>query len=343
MRPRTARRAALVAAAAVLLPACGGFLDPPAATVHGKRIETGAVSALTELFERSDVFEQASGQGDPDSVLRQYEQEVLGQLVRAEVMRRAARALGVDVDDGEVDEGLQEVRAQFGSDEEFEDAVAARGLTRSRLRALVSADVLERAVRAEVTRDSAPSEDDLRAYYDDNIADYASVRLEHIQLSDDGLARRLSARLRSAPSGRVDALFARLADEHSEDRASAAEGGDVGFVPLSAFPEDFRSALDALGMGEVSRPLQSPAGWHVVRITDRRVESFEDARDAIAQTLEDQGAEESWQTYVRDLYRAADIDIDPKYGRLDIASQTVVNLEPSDAPGAGAPSERPQR
>jgi peptidyl-prolyl cis-trans isomerase SurA len=96
--------------------------------------------------------------------------------------------------------------------------------------------------------------------------------------------------------------FGTLARLHSVD-PSGSRGGDLGWLyPGDTVPE-FERAMDALKINEISVPVQSPFGWHLIQVLERRTEpaSTERARQTARQALRERKAEEAYQDWVRQL------------------------------------------
>ena len=96
--------------------------------------------------------------------------------------------------------------------------------------------------------------------------------------------------------------FGSLARLHSLD-PSGSRGGDLGWVyPGDTVPE-FERAMNALKIGEVSVPVQSPFGWHLIQVLERRTEpaSNERARQQARQALRDRKSDEAYQDWLRQL------------------------------------------
>ncbi len=96
--------------------------------------------------------------------------------------------------------------------------------------------------------------------------------------------------------------FGSLARLHSLD-PSGSRGGDLGWVyPGDTVPE-FERAMNALKLGEVSVPVQSPFGWHLIQVLERRTEpaSNERARQQARQALRDRKSDEAYQDWLRQL------------------------------------------
>ncbi|HQY10483.1 MAG TPA: peptidylprolyl isomerase, partial [Burkholderiaceae bacterium] len=119
-------------------------------------------------------------------------------------------------------------------------------------------------------------------------------------LTDADARRRLTdLRERVVQGG---ASFADLARIHSAD-LSAAKGGDLGWIyPGDTVPE-FEQAMDALKPGELSQPVQSPFGWHLIQVEDRRVQDVSDERKRAAarNALRERKSDEAYQDWLRQL------------------------------------------
>lgn len=113
-------------------------------------------------------------------------------------------------------------------------------------------------------------------------------------------ARQRLARLRERIAGGAD--FGELARLNSED-ASAARGGDLGWIhPGDTVPE-FERAMDALAPGELSAPVRTPFGFHLLQVQERRAAdlSAERQRQQARQALHERKAEDAYQEWLRQL------------------------------------------
>lgn len=96
--------------------------------------------------------------------------------------------------------------------------------------------------------------------------------------------------------------FAELARVHSED-TSASKGGDLGWISPGDTVPEFERAMDALKPGEISDPIQSPFGWHLIQVLERRNEDMSKERGRLMarQTLRARKVDEAYQEWVRQL------------------------------------------
>jgi peptidyl-prolyl cis-trans isomerase SurA len=131
------------------------------------------------------------------------------------------------------------------------------------------------------------------------------TRARHILLrsregaSDADLRERL-ARLRARVAAGED--FAELARSHSED-GTAPKGGDLGWISPGDTVPEFERAMNALRDGEVSQPVQSPFGWHLLQVLERRTEEMSEERRKLAarQTVRARKADEAYQDWIRQM------------------------------------------
>jgi len=113
----------------------------------------------------------------------------------------------------------------------------------------------------------------------------------------------------------------------------------VSFRTPNSFVPEFEAAAAKLTIGEVSTPVSSQFGFHVIRVIDRKEPSFEEVKPQLEQQLAAGGQEQAWQDFLTEAYAEADINITSKYGELDPATQMIVNADAGDTPGAEEPEQ----
>jgi peptidyl-prolyl cis-trans isomerase D len=143
------------------------------------------------------------------------------------------------------------------------------------------------------------SDEALRKVYDeehDRFRTEEERRARHIMIAvEDGDEEAA----RKAAEGIVERLrngedFAKLAGELSADAGTKAQGGDLGWIGRGALPGPFEEALYALQVGEVSAPVRSDSGYHIIRVDEVRAgteQSFEAVREELATELRTRRAE----------------------------------------------------
>lgn len=153
---------------------------------------------------------------------------------------------------------------------------------------------------------------DVRGGGADAVQQLEQTRARHILiktsevLSDADAEARLLALRERVVNG---ADFGELAKASSAD-LSAAKGGDLGWLnPGDTVPE-FQRAMDALQAGEVSMPVRSPFGWHLIQVIERRIQDVTDERkrNAARQALRQRKAEQSYEDWLRQLRDSTYVD-----------------------------------
>ncbi|OPK11060.1 peptidylprolyl isomerase [Pseudomonas sp. VI4.1] len=121
-------------------------------------------------------------------------------------------------------------------------------------------------------------------------------------------ALELSKKAQATP-----AEFAALASQYSQDRASAEKGGDTGLQPLQQLVPEVRGAVSRLKVGGVSEPVQSAAGFHVIKLTEQqpaRVATLDELRERLTQALRAQRQEQIAKAYLEGMLKTATLSID---------------------------------
>lgn len=139
------------------------------------------------------------------------------------------------------------------------------------------------------------------------------TRARHILIKTNELISENDARSRLTNlKERLDnkADFSELARVHSED-TSASRGGDLGWISPGDTVPEFERAMSALKPGEISAPVRSPFGWHIIQVLERRNEdmSKERLRLMARQALRERKSDEAYQEWVRQLRDQSYIDI----------------------------------
>lgn len=162
--------------------------------------------------------------------------------------------------------------------------------------------MLAQASMREVIKDIAVTEDESKKFYDENqklFTQPEQVQASHILVSDDKILAKVQEELKSGKS------FDVLAKEFSTDPGSAANGGDLGKFPRGVMvPEFEKAAFDLKTPGDVSEPVKSQFGWHIIKLTERFPESvmpFDQVKAHIEQELKEKKTQDLLQARSKEL------------------------------------------
>ena len=187
---------------------------------------------------------------------------------------------------------------------------------------------LRRAFFAETIANSV-TEESVRAEYDKFVAEFTpadEIRASHILVADEAEANAIKAQL----DGGAD--FATLAKEKSID-PGAANGGDLGFFGKGMMVAPFETAAFALtDVGQISAPVQSQFGWHIIRLEEKR-QSAPPAFEQVAGQLQQQLLMSTFDDTVARLMDGVAIDIP------DAALKAAVDAQTETEADAEAPAQ----
>jgi parvulin-like peptidyl-prolyl isomerase len=169
-------------------------------------------------------------------------------------------------------------------------------------------NMLATAVASQLGKSNKPDEAQLKQYYDDHKADYEQAKASHILVRFQGsqaTVRPGQKDLTEAEAlAKIQALRQRI--EGGED---CAKGGDLGTVGHGQTVAPFDLAMFALKPGELSQPVKTAFGYHLIKATSFESKSFESVRSEIEAKL----APPLMQKVIGDLVKKASVTLDPDY------------------------------
>jgi len=184
----------------------------------------------------------------------------------------------------------------------------------------------DRDIKRKISGDEAL----LKAYYEAHKSEYEQIHARHIlirmqgslvnlapgqkELTDaEALARALEIRQKILQG----ADFADLARTDSDDMGSSSKGGDLGFLKRGQTVPSFEDAAFALPTGQLSQPVKTPYGFHLIKVEERKpTRTFEELRPEIERTL----GNEASRKFVEDLKAKTKVAIDPDFSQTPKAT-----------------------
>ena len=227
------------------------------------------------------VEQQLTQQGAALPAREELARQVMEQLVTERAQLQQASEQGLRVDDAALAQAEQSIAAQNQlSLEEFRRRVAAEGMDLNRLRnelrnQILLQQVREREVDARVRVSEADIDDFIREQKSINDFSQLELNLAHVLVlvpegANDQQVKALQARAqRVADRARKGEDFAELAREYSE-APERVNGGVFGLRAADRLPALFVDSTRALRAGEIAGPLRSPAGFHVLKLIEKR-------------------------------------------------------------------------
>lgn len=278
-----------------------------AATVNGHEIlESSLQNSIDQYLQ-----EQGGNIGairDPDK-FQDVRARVLNVMIGQQLLWHAAQADKVVIDDEALDQAFQKYVAGFEDESMFTLKIRQAGLTeeifRDNLKKRLSA---ENWLQSFVLKEVIVSDEEIDSFYEENKSRFfqpEQVKASHILIQvpadagddEDAQARKQVNELKSRLDAGAD--FAELAREHSQD-AAAPRGGDLGYFQKGQMVPPFEQAAFSLEPGEVSEPIRTAFGYHLIKLADRKT-----ARQFQKAELEERIHRHLWQIKSREAIDSA--------------------------------------
>lgn len=311
------------AACCIALVGCGGtnygYTGGVAATVNGAEIQEDTITKYIQDFRTSSDLTSDDDWGnwmkensfDPATVRDQ----VIDYYVENELKKQACDEKGITVEQSQVDDEINNMKANYDSDDAWKQALSSAGLTEDQYRESVEAGLLDKALEDAVAGDAATADDSkvldmLNTYY----AMFNGAKKSSHILFASGDTEKAQEVLDQINAGTLD--FAEAAKQYSTDTASAADGGNVGWDAINSFVTDYTDALDGLSVGQVSGLVTSDYGIHIIKCTDEftcdgKATSLsaypQEFVDYISNIVKDQSKSTAYSNWFNDYKAQADI------------------------------------
>lgn len=295
--------AGFIGAAVVAVAAAGGAYAYTTqyayvAIVNGSKLPMGVYQRRLDGLKRQ--YQQQMGVNfhseSGKEVLRDVQAKVMDRLVEAQLIRLEAAKRGIAVDEATVDKELDEiVQTNFDGDRSKLDArLQQMAMTVSDVREQIADGHLTRTLMDQIAGSDAVSEAQALAFYNENKTAFereAEVKAAHILVASEAEANTIHGQLRQGVP------FADLAKKHSTDPGSAANGGDLGFFGRGRMVKEFEEAAFALKVGEISRPVKSQFGYHIIKLLDRHAGGLLPFASVKAEIIEQQGKQRQQEAF----------------------------------------------
>ncbi len=322
--PTSRRRNDCLPAACFLAVAC--LLSPVAPAAGAELIDrivavvNGEPITLLDLY-REEVPVMGRTLAEPElrtTEDREKERQILQRMINERLLHKTAIERGIAIEPAEVDAAISEIRSrQRLGDEEFWEAIARAGMTVEGYKKIVSRQMaINRLLDIEVRMRTVVPPGDIEAYYLEHQADYAvpeQVRIRHLVVSRQGRTEAEAATRAAEARGLLAAGgdFREVAERFSDD-APPQRGEPSSFLEKDDVLAEFAGFLFGGADGPVSPVIATAAGFHVLKVEERRpasVRSLDEVRQGIADRLMEEKSEKRRREWFENLRRQAVIDI----------------------------------
>jgi len=252
---------------------------------------------------------------------KEFEKQALTQLISAELLYQAGQKLEIKDLEKQVDDKFAQGKAKFAKTEDFTKAMKEMDMEEKDLRDYTRRDlIITNFVEKSIIPKVKVSEEDARKFYDENPDKFTrpeTVKASHILL---GVDPKASAEEKKAAREKAEKLhkelkagadFAALAKVNSTD-SSSQQGGDLGYFAKGQMVPDFEKAAFALKPGEISDVVETPFGYHIIKLVEKKPTEkvdFKDVKPRIEEFLKNQKVGAAVNEYLEEARKTGKIEM----------------------------------
>lgn len=235
-------------------------------------------------------------QGPEGKTMEQVlKQNVLDKLIIEKVIMQKAEEDKILATDKEVDEEIASYKEMVGGEEEFNKFLEANGMEADDFKDGIKKEITVEKYKEKYLESLKLEDKDLKEYYEKNKDRYETIKASHILVEKEDEAKAISEELKNG------ADFGELSKKSIEPEA-AERKGDLGFFGRGQMVPEFEEAAFALEVNEISDPVKTEHGYHVIKVTEKK-ESFDQVKEDVKKDIENEKFEEKLQS----LQKEADV------------------------------------
>jgi peptidyl-prolyl cis-trans isomerase SurA len=252
-------------------------------SVNAKEVIDRVVAIVNDDLITLSELKDTSLSLDPTSQQPLDDRTILNQMVESKLFEQEAKKRGLTVSDEELDASIAEVRSKYGlNEDQMEEVLKKQNLTPETFREQWRVQTLgNKLLDSQLRNKIVVTDEEVVEYYKQNYGeiDYSSnftetseeevvVEVAHILISPNtpNAEDRAIEVAELAKSGND---FGTLAREYSDDSFTADKGGNLGTFKKGDLIEQLEIAVERTPEGKVSGPVQSPAGYHILKVIKR--------------------------------------------------------------------------
>jgi peptidyl-prolyl cis-trans isomerase C len=272
------------------------------------------------------VFMEMEEDEFPEELLGVFPQGLFDHAVDTMINRTLlldkAQQQGIKVSEAALEKRLQDLSKNYSSYKEFNEKLAAFGITEHELRRHVEETLMLQAGMNQTVKDTEAAEEEIERFYNDRQAKVMTseqVRASHILLKTDpdgtpghkaDVKRKLEKIKTAIENGTI--TFAEAAKQYSQDSENAILGGDLGFIIRGRMDKALENAVFNTPIGTTSPIFESQSGYHLIHTHERRPPrsaTFEEMKDVIGLYFDQRAKRRATIKFMGDLKAGAVIEI----------------------------------
>ena len=287
-----------------------GLREGVIATVNGEEIEEEEYNQLldyylSELRVSYDLTDDTLNKdmGTGMTLLDSLKLEVLDIIIVNQIIAEKAASNNIEVDEGELEELYEENHLRLmEEDEDYKKMIEDNKIDGDFIKAQMRKNLLGYKYKTFYLDKVEITDATARAFYDENgeLFHMEEIKARHILVDEEQLAKDIIKKIDEGED------FAELAMEYSTEPGAQESGGDLGYFSRDVnFVPEFKEAVFALEVGQVSEPVKTEFGYHIITVEDKVEENveFEEVIEGIKYSLK----ETDYQNHIGEIFEEADI------------------------------------
>ncbi|MBS3995647.1 MAG: peptidylprolyl isomerase [Alkaliphilus sp.] len=218
--------------------------------------------------------------------LQAVQENVLEKLINDTAIISYMKNNKIEIETSEIEERYADYMERIKDQTEANEFFAEHGIDEAFIKEQIKTDLYMNKFYENLSKELNLSEEKLKEYYEQNKEEYRNIQVKasHILVDKEEEAKDILNKIQAGQD------FSELAKEFSKDPGSAPQGGDLGFFSKDMMVPEFDEAAFNLQPGEISEPIKTTYGYHIIKVFDKidELSSFEDVKEEIRTLLIDQ-------------------------------------------------------
>jgi foldase protein PrsA len=233
---------------------------------------------------------------------QQYGSDSLTQMINQVLIAQAAKKKKVTITAAEMTAEVNKIKAQFDTEQAFQDSLKQYNMTLADLKKQITT---QKQVEKLLSDTIVITDQEYKTEFDrmkKEKIDAGQIRASHILVKTEKEALAIYKEIKAGGD------FATIAKSKSTDTGSGANGGDLGYFAKADMVKEFSNAAFSLKENEVSKPVKSQYGYHIIKVTDLpSTWTLSEKKAEIKATLTSSKLSEATATYLDTLTKSAKI------------------------------------
>lgn len=288
----------------------------PATAANSKVVATvGDIKITRDEFDKNlnifksqyeqqvkDVKWEEIPQGQTQKLIDVVKTQLLDMLVQNKVEFLKAKADGVTVTADEISKMTTDAKSYYGGDAGFKKFLVDQKMTEADFQKIITEQIMNDKLRTKLGGTLTASEEEANQYFEKNKGSYEEVNADHILVKTEAEAKAIRDRVVKGED------FNKLAEELSIDPSAKENKGNLGFFARGAMVPEFETAAFGMKAGEISQPIKTSYGFHIIKVIEKKSAVYDDVKDSILEQLTNEKKTATYEATMTEFTKTVKIE-----------------------------------